>query len=150
MVSQFTGGRRMLAIITMSIAIIALATLIFTKQTHLRVTSSSAATQATPNSVRVKFYSTNHRYLGSYRWSNAHATEQGADVTDLIYSDLADDGSDLIAHLPHNYKFDQTNLKNVKALRLVELGSSVSLTLVKVAKAERPTGLERFWNWLTY
>lgn len=148
MVYRTSSGRRTLVLILLSIIAIGGISLFFKKQT-IQVHQARISTAVSEHQVRLKFYTSHQRYLGSFNWSNQHVTAKGADVTDLLANDLIDSDSDVSTHLPHRYKFDQTNLKNVKALRYVKLGSTVKLIVTRVAHANK-SPYHQFVEWLQH
>ncbi|MCH5461659.1 hypothetical protein HC026_03340 [Lactobacillus sp. LC28-10] len=100
------------------------------------------------NHVTVNYVNRQGHKLRTYYWSTHHATGRNTDVTDIFNSDIINSGSGINRHLPMDYTFDQTDLRNVKTLRNVRLGHSVNLIVTKLKPEERPSGLQRFYKWL--
>lgn len=99
------------------------------------------------NHVTVHFVTQHGQRLKTYYWSTSHATGRGADVTDIFNSDIIEAGSGINDHIPLDYKFDQTDLRNIKTLKNVQLGKSIKLIVTKQDPDERPTGLNRIYRW---
>lgn len=100
------------------------------------------------NHVTVNYVNQQGHKLRTYYWSTHHATGRDTDVTDIFNSDIIDSGSGINRHIPMDYTFDQTDLRNVKTLRNVRLGQSVNLIVTKLKASERPSGVQRFYKWL--
>lgn len=98
--------------------------------------------------VTVHFITQQGRMLRTYYWSTSHASGRNADVTDIFNSDIIEAGSGINDHIPIDYTFDQTDLKNIATLRNVRLGQSINLIVVKQDPEDRPSGLQRFYKWL--
>ncbi len=99
------------------------------------------------NHVRVRFVTGAGRLVSTYYWSTAHAEGKGTDVTDIFNSDIIEDGSGINNHIPTNYSFDQTNVKNIKSLHNIKLGETVSLVVVKKAADDSQSLWQRIVNW---
>lgn len=104
--------------------------------------------QMLANHVKVNFVTQQGRRLKTYYWSTSHSKGRGTDVTDIFNSDIIESDSGLNDHIPIDYTFDQTNLRNIRTLKNVRLGESINLVVVKMPQAERPTGLQRLYKWL--
>lgn len=100
------------------------------------------------NHVKVNFITQQGRKLKTFYWSTSHSKGRGTDVTDIFNSDIIEANSGLNDHIPMDYTFDQTDLRNIRTLKSVRLGESVNLVVTKMPAADRPTGLQRFYKWL--
>ncbi|MFC6253982.1 hypothetical protein ACFP1H_05230 [Secundilactobacillus hailunensis] len=104
--------------------------------------------QMLSNHVAVNFVTQRGRKLKTYYWSTSHSTGRGADVTDIFNSDIIESGSGINDHIPLDYTFDQTDLRNVNTLKNVRLGETINLIVTKLSPADRPAGLQRLYKWL--
>lgn len=100
------------------------------------------------NRVTVNFITRRGRKLRTYYWSTSHASGRDTDVTDIFNSDVLKNGSGINTHIPLDYTFDQTDLRNIKTLGNVRLGQSVNLIVVKQRPEDRSSGLPRVYKWL--
>ncbi|MTV82214.1 hypothetical protein [Secundilactobacillus folii] len=100
------------------------------------------------NHVKVNFITERGRKLKTYYWSTSHSKGRGTDVTDIFNSDIIEADSGLNNHIPIDYAFDQTDLRNIRALKNVRLGETINLVVTKMSPADRPTGLQRLYKWL--
>lgn len=98
--------------------------------------------------VTVNFITQQGRKLRTYYWSTSHTSGRNADVTDIFNSDILEANSGINKHIPLDYSFDQTDLRNVRTLRNVKLGESINLYVAKQRPEDRPVGLARFYKWL--
>lgn len=98
--------------------------------------------------VTVHFVTPQGNRIRTYYWSTSHASGYGSNVTDIFNSDIIEAGSGINDHIPLDYSFDQTDLRNIKTLKNVRLGDSLNLIVVKLPHNERPSGLQRLYKWL--
>lgn len=99
------------------------------------------------NHVRVRFVTGTGHLVSTYYWSTAHADGKGTDVTDIFNSDIIEADSGMNTHIPKNYSFDQTNVKNITALRNVKLGNTVNLVVIKNTTDASQSLWQRITNW---
>lgn len=122
---------------------------LFTRQGNLQSKQLMPHTQKMlANHVKVSFVTHRGRLLKTYYWSTSHSQGRDTDVTDIFNSDIIEPNSGINNHIPLDYQFDQTDLKNIKTLRNVRLGSAITLVVAKIDPAERPTGFSRLIKWL--
>lgn len=99
--------------------------------------------------VKVCFVTHDNKLLKTYYWSTSHAKKTGSDITDIFNSDIIEAHSGINNHIPMDYQYDQTDLKNVRTLKNVRLGNTIKLVVTKLDSADRPSGVNRLFKWLT-
>ncbi|KRM76881.1 hypothetical protein [Secundilactobacillus collinoides] len=140
--------RRLLGTVIIGVIAIAFGTSLLTRESTLQSEKLLPHGKALmTNHVRVRFVTGAGRLVSTYYWSTAHADGKGTDVTDIFNSDIIESGSGMNNHIPKNYSFDQTNVKNIKSLHNIKLGETVSLVVVKKAANTSQSLWQRIVNW---
>ncbi len=140
--------RRLLGTVIIGVIVIAFGTSLLTRESTLQSEQLLPHGKALmTNHVRVRFVTGAGRLVSTYYWSTAHADGKGTDVTDIFNSDIIESGSGMNNHIPKNYSFDQTNVKNIKSLHNIKLGETVSLVVVKKAANTSQSLWQRIVNW---
>ncbi|GAA3622292.1 hypothetical protein [Secundilactobacillus similis] len=149
MSTHSTKRRRIIVTIIVSCLVLIFGASLLTREANLQSPSLLPRGKALMNShVRVRFVTDSGHRLKTYYWSTSHSTGRGTDVTDIFNSDIIEEDSGINDHIPLDYSFDQTDLKNIRTLKSVKLGDTISLTVNKLPQRDRLKGLPRFIKWL--